>query len=104
MNITIDDAIYNIYISKLNIYLKKNKDFKLLYTHESKLNKNIKNILKDSENYNVVITLENNIFKFFINNNIIIEYNFNKINVKHNNLKNITIYDMGKYNKLKLTK
>ena len=104
MNITIDDAIYNIYISKLNIYFKKKKDFKVLYTHESKLNKNMKKILKDSENYNVVITLDNNILKIIINNNIIIEYNFNKINVKHNNLKNITIYDMGKYNKLKLTK
>ena len=102
MNITIDDTTYNIYISKLNIYLKKNKDFKVLYTHESKLNKNMKNILKDSENYKVEISLNNNILKFIINNNIIIEYNFNKINIKHNNLKNITIYDMAKYNKLKI--
>jgi hypothetical protein len=104
MNITIDDTIYNIYISKHNIYLKKNKDFKVLYNHESKLNKNMKNILKDSENYNVVITLDNNILKNIINNNIIFEYNFNKINIKHNNLKNITIYDMAKYNKLKINK
>jgi hypothetical protein len=104
INITIDDTIYIFYISKLNIYFKKKKDFKALYTHESKLNKTMKNILKDSENYNVLITLNNNILKFIINNNIIIEYNFNKINIKHYNLKNITIYDMGKYNKLKLNK
>jgi hypothetical protein len=103
-NITIDDTIYNLYISKLNIYLKKKKDFKVLYTHDSKLNKNIKNILKDSENYNVEISLNNNILKIIINNNIIIEYNFNKINITHKNLKNVTIYDMGKYNKLKIKK
>jgi hypothetical protein len=101
-NITIDDVIYIIYISKLNIYFKKKKDFTALYTHDSKLNKTIKNILKDSENYNVEISLNNNILKIIINNNIIIEYNFNKINTKHNNLKNVTIYDMGKYNKLKI--
>jgi hypothetical protein len=102
MNVIIDDITYNIYISKLNIYLKKNKDFKLLYTHESKLNKNMKNILKDTENYDVIISLENNILKVVINSNIIIEYNFNKINIKHKILKNITIYDMAKYNKFKI--
>jgi hypothetical protein len=101
MNITIDDTIYNIYISKLSIYFKKKKDFKVLYTHESKLNKNIKNVLKDSKNYNVLITLDNNILKIIINNNIIIEYDFDKINIKHYNFKNIIIYDMGKYNKFK---
>jgi hypothetical protein len=104
MNITIDDTIYNLYISKLNIYFKKKKDFTALYTHDSKLNKTIKNILKDSENYNVELSLNSNILKIIINNNIIIEYNFNKINTKHNNLKNITIYDMAKYNKLKIKK
>jgi hypothetical protein len=104
INITIDDIIYSIYISKLNIYLKKKKDFKVLYNIESKLNKTMKNILKDSENYNVLISLNNNILKILINNNIIIEYNFNKINIKHKNLKKISIYDMGKYNKLKLNK
>ena len=104
MNITIDDIIYSIYISKVNIYLKKKKDFKLLYNIQSKLNKTMKNILKDSESYNVLISLNNNILKILINNNIIIEYNFNKINIKHKNLKKISIYDMGKYNKLKLNK
>jgi hypothetical protein len=102
MNLIIDDTKYNIYISKLNIYLKKTKDFKLLYTHESKLNKNMKNILKDTENYDVIIILENNILKVVINSNIIIEYNFNKINIKHKNLKSITVYDMEKYNKFKI--
>ena len=104
MNITIDNKLYTLYISKLNIYFKKKNDLNYLYTHDSKLNKKIKNILKDSENYDVLITLNNNILKIIINNNTIIEYNFNKINIKHYNLKNIIIYDMGKYNKLKLNK
>jgi hypothetical protein len=106
MSIKIDDTIYNIYISKLNTYIKKNKDSKVLYTYDSKLSKNInlKNILIDRENYNVLIIFDNNILKFIINNNIIIEYNFNKKNIKHNNLKSITIYDMAKYNKFKINK
>ena len=104
MNITFDDKVYTIYISKIKIYFKKNRDLNLLYIEDPRLNKNIKNILKDSENYNVVITLNNNILKITINNNTIIEYNFNKINIKHNKLKNITIYDMAKYNKFKINK
>jgi hypothetical protein len=104
MKITIDNTIYVIYISKLNIYLKKNKESKALYTHDSKLDTNIKNILKDSEHYNILITLDKNILKIIINNNTIIEYNFNNKNIKHNNLKNITIYDVAKYNKLKIIK
>jgi len=99
MKIIIDDIIYKLYISKINIYLKKNKEFKMLYTHESKLNKNMKNILKDNENYDIIITFDNNILKIIINTNIIIEYNFDKINTKHTKIKNITIYDINKYNK-----
>jgi DNA topoisomerase IA len=47
-------------------------------------------------------TIDGSILKVIINSNIIIEYNFNKINIKHKKLKNITIYDMAKYNKLKI--
>ena len=44
--------------------------------------------------------LYNSINKFLIgsvNNNVFIDYNFN--NIKHKNLKSITVYDMAKYNK-----
>ena len=101
MNITLDNMVYNVYISKINIYFKNKRGFDNLLSLNSKLNKNIKSILKDTENYNVVISLENNILKIIINGNIIIEYNFNKINVKHKTLKNITINDMAEYNKFK---
>jgi len=101
MNITLDNTIYNVYISKINIYFKTKRGFDNLLSLNSKLNNNIKSILKDTENYDVIISLENNIFKIIINGNIIIEYNFNKINVKHKTLKNIIINDMAKYNKFK---
>jgi hypothetical protein len=104
INITIDDIIYNVYISKPNIYFKKKNDLKLLYANDGRFNKNMRNILKDTQNYNVLITLNNNILIIIINNNKIIEYNFNKINIKHKKIKNITIYDIAKYNKLKINK
>jgi hypothetical protein len=101
MNITLDNLVYNVYISKINIYFKNKRGFDNLLSLNSKLNNNIKSILKDTENYNVIISLENNILKISINGNIIIEYNFNKINVKHKTLKNITINDIAEYNKFK---
>ena len=101
MNITLDNTIYNVYISKIDIYFKTKRGFDNLLSLNSKLNKNIKSILQDTKNYDVIISLENNIFKIIINGNIIIEYNFNKINVKHKILKNITINDMAEYNKFK---
>jgi hypothetical protein len=101
MNITLDNTIYNVYISKINIYFKTKRGFDNLLSLNSKLNNNIKSILKDTENYDVIISLENNIFKIIINGNIIIEYNFNKINIKHKTLKNITINDIAEYNKFK---
>jgi hypothetical protein len=101
LNITLDDTIYNLYISKLNIYLKKKKDYNVLYNIESKYNKNIKDSLKDKMNYDILIELNNNILKISINNKTFIEYNFDKIKVKHNILKDVIVYDMAKYNKFK---
>lgn len=101
MNITLDNKLYIIFISKINIYLKIRKNYDKLLNVDTTLNKNIKNILKDTETYKVVIRFDNNIIKVIINNNIILEYNFNKINIKHKTLKNITINDMGEYNKFK---
>ena len=103
MNIILDNKVYTVYISKINIYIKNKNCIEHLLNLNSKINNNIRNILKDNENYNVIISFENNIFKIIINGNIILEYNFNKINVKHKTLKNITINDMAKYNKFKDT-
>jgi hypothetical protein len=97
MNIIIDDTTYNAFISPRSIYLKMKKDFKMLYNFESKYDKNIYKLLKDNTQNNVLIELQNNILKISVNNNVFIDYNFN--NVKHKNLKSITVYDMAKYNK-----
>jgi hypothetical protein len=101
LNIILDNTIYNVYISKLDIYLKKKKDYNILYNFQSKYNKNIKDTLKDKINYNVLIELNNNILKISINNKTFIEYNFDTIKVKHNILKDVIVYDMAKYNKFK---
>jgi hypothetical protein len=96
INLTLDNTQYTIYISKLEIYLKKKeKNYStILYNLESKQDKNIKKILKDEIDYNVLIDLKNNILKLTINNNIIIN-----IKVNHKTIKTGTLYDIAKYNK-----
>jgi hypothetical protein len=71
----------------------------MLYFVDSKCIKSYRERLQNNTNYNVLINLNNNILKVSINNDVFIDYNFN--NVKHKMIKNITIYDMGKYNKFK---
>jgi hypothetical protein len=100
-NLFIDDSIYNLHISKIIINLKKKNEYNPLYQIESKENSNIKNKLEDNKKYNVLINLNNNILIVKINNNILFEYNFDKINVKHNILKDVTVYDIAKYHKFK---
>jgi hypothetical protein len=101
INITIDNIQYAIYISKLDIFFKKKESniSTILYNLESKRDKTIKKILKDETDYNVLITLKNNNLKLTINNNIIINYDFNKIKVNHKTIKSAIVYDMAKYNK-----
>ena len=97
MSITIDDTTYNAFISPRSIYLKVKKDFKMLYIFDAKFDSSIYKLLKDNTQNNVLIELKNNILKISVNNNVFIDYNFN--NIKHKNLKSITVYDMAKYNK-----
>jgi hypothetical protein len=99
MTLLIDNVSYNIFISPREIYIKKSNDYNILYFVDSKIIKSYKERLQNNTNYNVLINLNNNILKVSINNDIIIDYNFN--NVKHIIFKNATIYDMGKYNKFK---
>ena len=97
MNITIDDKTYNAFISPRSIYLKIKNDFKMLYIVDAKIDPSIYKLLKDNTKNNVSIELKNNILKITVNNNVFIDYKFN--NIKHTNLKSITVYDMAKYNK-----
>ena len=98
LNINIDDTIYNVFISKYTIYLKKAKDFRMLYLLDTLLNKNISAILKDKTKYNIIVELKNNTLKISINDNVLIDYNFDKMKVKHHNLKNVIVNDIAKYN------
>jgi hypothetical protein len=97
MSITIDDTIYNAFISPRSIYLKVKKDYKMLYNFDSYSNSSVYKLLKDNTQNNVLIELKNNILKISVNNNVFIDHNFN--NLKHKNLKSISVYDMAKYNK-----
>jgi hypothetical protein len=96
ISITIDETTYNAFISPRSIYLKMKNDFKMLYNFDSKLDSSIYKLLKDNTQNNISIELKNNILKITINKNVFIDYNFN--NIKHKNLKSITVYDMAKYN------
>ena len=69
----------------------------MLYIFDAKFDSSIYKLLKDNTQNNVLIELKNNILKISVNNNVFIDYNFN--NIKHKNLKSITVYDMAKYNK-----
>ena len=91
MKFLIDDISYNVFISPRSIYIKKNKDYNMVYYIDSKCIKSIKERLKNNINYNVLINLNNNILKISINNDVFINYNFN--NIKHKTIKNITIND-----------
>ena len=50
--------------------------------------------------YNVSIIFNNNILKISINNNVLIDYNFDKNKVKHTKLGKVVVYHIAKYNKL----
>jgi hypothetical protein len=104
ITVLLDNNEYSLFISKYIIYVKKVEDSKLLYKYNIKDNKHFMKILKDMCNYNVSIRFNNNILQISINNNILINYNFNKNNVKHNikykKLGKVIVYDIAKYNKL----
>jgi len=98
INIGIDNIMYNVFISKYIIYIKTVKDSKTLYKYDPKHNKNVENILQNMSNYNVSIIFNNNILKISINNNVLIDYNFNKIHIKHTKLEKVVVCDIAKYN------
>ena len=100
INIVIDSITYNVFISKYIIYIKTVKDSKTLYKYDPKHNKNVENILKNMSKYNVSIIFNNNILKISINNNVLIDYNFDKNKVKHTKLGKVVVYDIAKYNTL----
>jgi len=98
LNINIDNNTFNVFISKYTIYLKKSGDSRTLYIIDTLLNKNISAILKDNSKYNVLVELKNNTLKVIINENTLIDYNFDKIKFKHHTLKNVVVNDIGEYN------
>jgi hypothetical protein len=100
INIEIDNITYNIFISKYIIYIKTVKDSKTLYKYDPKHNKNVESILKNMSKYNVLISFSNNILKISINNNVLIDYNFDKNKIKHKKLDKVIVYDIAKYNTL----
>ena len=100
INIEIDSITYNVFISKYIIYIKTVKDSKTLYKYDPKHNKNVENILKNMSKYNVSIIFNNNILKISINNNVLIDYNFDKNKIKHKKLEKVVVYDIAKYNTL----
>jgi thiol-disulfide isomerase/thioredoxin len=100
INLLIDSIMYNVFISKYIIYIKTVKDSKTLYKYDPKHNKNVENILKNMSKYNVSIIFNNNILQISINNNKLIDYNFDKNKIKHKNLGKVVVYDIAKYNKL----
>jgi hypothetical protein len=100
LNITLDDNIYNVFISKNIIYFKKSYDnYNKLYSLDTLTNKNIISILKDKTKYNVLVQLKNNILQVIINDNLLIDYNFDKIKYNHNSLNDVVVNDISKYNK-----
>jgi hypothetical protein len=96
MSITLDDKIYNAFISPRSVYFKMKKDFKMLYNVDAKSDISIYELLKDNTQNNILIIFSNNILKISVNNVLFIDYNFN--NVRHKILKSITVFDMAKYN------
>jgi hypothetical protein len=96
MSITLDDKIYNAFISPRSVYFKMKKDFKMLYNVDAKSDISIYELLKDNTQNNILIIFSNNILKISINNVLFIDYNFN--HVRHKILKSITVFDMAKYN------
>ena len=100
INLVIDGVMYNVFISKYIIYIKTVKDSKTLYKYDPKHNKNVENILKNMSKYNISIIFNNNILKISINNNVLIDYNFDKIHVKHKKIEKVVVCDIAKYNTL----
>ena len=96
----LDNQEYSLFISKYLIYMKNLKNNNTLYKYDAKHDKKIETILKNKTDYKIVVELNNNILKMSINNNKLIEFNFNTIKVKHNKLNKLIVYDIAKYNKL----
>jgi hypothetical protein len=97
----LDNLKYSLFISKYLIYIKNLSNNNTLYKYDIDYDKKIENILKNKTDYKIVVELNNNILKMSVNNNTLIEFNFNSIKVKHNQLNKVIIYDIAKYNKIK---
>lgn len=75
IEISIDNKLYEIFISRYLILFKDNNGKKLI-SYQSRENKNIQNILKNMTEINFLINLKNNILSIEANNNKLLNYKF----------------------------
>lgn len=97
LNINIDNIIYNIYLSRYRIYLKKNVKIRL---YDAKPIGNIKypKILNNDFNANIYAILKDNRLIIKINNFIVIDYKFNH---RVQNMISAKIFSIAEENKFK---
>jgi hypothetical protein len=98
MTVLLDNILYNVFVSRYVIYIKNSQNNNILYKVNTMDNKSIDAILKNKTKYDILIELNNNNIKLILNNNTLIDHNFDKNKIKHNSLKSVIVKDMGQYN------